>query len=282
MFDALSSPALPAGPAEPPRPPASFGAEVRAELRRMMRPPRDDLSILAGNVLLVCACWFFLPVAARDWLFELHGRLAFAVVLQTWMLADTPATNVLGNDVTGALGALPDPQRLRRLMRVKTTALACIVGTVGAVVCMILAARDGRWAAGVATAALMFALPFGTTAVSSWLGVLLPYHRRSLRWRWAHRRDWRRHLRWAALVVIPYTAVPMVYGALVGPAALAAADMHHRDRHHYLTGPSLLVGAVIACLFAVAVYVLASHAGAWMATRRSRSLRAYLADPDLG
>lgn len=284
MFDALSSSAAPAQGAAPPQPVRApgFAAELRSEIRRLVHPPRDDLSILAGNALLVCAGWFLLPPAARDWLFDLHGRLAFAVVLQTWMLADTPATNLLGNDVAGALAAIPDQRRLRRLLRVKVTALACVVGAVGAAASVALAARDGRWAAGAATAALMLTLPFGTAAVSSWLGVVLPYHRRSLRWRWAHRRLWRRHLRWAALVVIPYTAVPVLYGALVGPAALAAADMHRRDHHHHLTGPSLLVGAIIACLFAVAVYVVGSHAGAWMATRRARSLQTYLADPDLG
>ena len=283
MFDALSSSAASAGPApvEAARP-GRFTAEVHAELRRLARPPREDLSILAGNALLVCACWFLLPLSARNWLFELHGRLAFAIVLESWMLADTPTTNLLGNDARAALTALPDRRQVRRLLHVKATALACVVGPVSALAGVAIAVRDGRYGAGVATTALLLAVPFGTTAISSWLGMLFPYHRRSLRWRWAHRRRWRQHLRWAALVVTPYTVVPMIYGVLVGPAVLAATRVHHRDRFHHLSGPSLFIGCLVACVLAAIVYVLGSQVAAWLAVRRARTLQAYLADPDLG
>lgn len=281
MFDALSSPAVPAGPR--PAQPAGFAAEVRAELRRLARPPREDLSILAGNALLVCAGWFLLPVSARNWLFELQGPLAFAIVLESWMLADTPVTNLLANDRRAALAALSDPGRLHRLLQVKAAALTCVVGPVSALAAIVLAAREHRYGAGIATAVLLLVVPLGTTAISSWLGVLFPYHRRSLRWRWAHRSHWRQHVRWALLVVLPYSVVPMVYGLLVGPAVLAATRLREqRDRFHHLTGHSLLVACLVACALAAVVYGLASRVGAWLATRRAARLRQFLADPDLG
>lgn len=278
MFDALSSSAAAVPVATPQL--RSFGPDLRDEFRRLARPPRDDVSILSFNALLVAGCWFLLPTAARDWLFELHGPLAFAFVLQSWMLADTPATNVLGNDVASALSALPDEARLRRLLRVKATALAVLVGVISAVAAIVLGVAEHRFAAGVGMAALLLALPFGTAAVAQWLGILLPYHRRSLAWRWAHRRQWPRVLRWGALVITPYTVVPLISGALVAPAALAAAAMGERDRSGHLTGPSLLIGALLGCLGAVLAYLLASRFGAWLAVRRARSLQSYLPDPE--
>src|SRR4051812_28209073 len=91
-----------------------FLAAVRAELARMFRPPRIEVTSVATNALLVAAAWTLLPAAAREWLFRLEGPMAFAVVLQAWMLGDPATTNVLGNDVAAALDVLPDPTRLRR------------------------------------------------------------------------------------------------------------------------------------------------------------------------
>lgn len=258
-----------------------FAAQLRAEFGRLTRPPREDLSIVALNALVVVAGWFLLPRPARDWLFERHGTLAFAVVLQTWMLADTPATNLLGNDVPTALAALPDGARLRRLIRVKVTALACVVGVIGAVACLATAWAVHRYAVGLATAAALLVLPFGTAAVSTWLGVLLPYHRRRLRWRWEHRRNWRTMLRWIALVLVPYTAVPAVYGLLAAPAALAGTHTG-RHAHGHVTASGLLLGMLTACLLAGVVYVLATRAGARLAAHRAQALQGYLADPERG
>jgi hypothetical protein len=288
MFDALSSSAESAPGAAQTRPDQpvprlrGFGADLRDEFRRLARAPRDDVSILAFNALLVAGCWFLLPSAARDWLFELHGPLAFAFVLQSWMLADTPATNPLGNDVSGAMAALPDRGRLRRLLRVKASALACVVGAVSALAGLIVAFLEQRYAAGLATTAVLLTLPFGTAAVAQWLGILLPYQRRSMHWRWAHRRPWGRTVRWLALVVVPFMAVPLVSAALVDPAAAAPAAMGDRDRFHHLTGSSLLMGAVLACLVAGLAYLLASRAGAWLAVRRAPALQSYLPDPESG
>lgn len=281
MFDSLSTAdALPVGqPAE--RATAgvrSFGADLREEFRRLARAPWDDVSILAFNALMVVGCWFLLPAAARDWLFDLHGQLALAFVLQSWMLADTPSTNILGNDVGSALAALPDHDRLRRLLRVKTTALSLLVGVVSAIVAVVLGAEAHRLAAATAAAALLLVLPFGTAAVAQWLGILLPYQRHSARWRWSHRRRWWRNARWILLVVTPYTVVPMISAVLIGAGALVPAGT--RVRAHHVTRPSLLIGAAVICLVAALVYFLATRVGAWMAVRRARSLQAYLSNPE--
>src|SRR5947209_7218504 len=119
MTDATRTVALPAAPSVTDR---SILVDVRAELARLSRPPRTEVTDLASNAVLVTAAWFLLPPAARAWLFLLEGPMAFAVVLEAWMLGDPATTNVLGNDVEAALGALPDPARLRRVLRAKSVA----------------------------------------------------------------------------------------------------------------------------------------------------------------
>jgi len=47
----------------------------------------------------------------KDWLFIPQRPAAFAVVLETWMLADVPATNVIGKDVDTMVPALDNPTR---------------------------------------------------------------------------------------------------------------------------------------------------------------------------
>ena len=61
------------------------------------------------NALLVTICWFLLPDKIVNWLFTLHGPLAFPYFLEMWMLGDTPATNVAGRDAVRAAQQLHDP-----------------------------------------------------------------------------------------------------------------------------------------------------------------------------
>lgn len=287
MFDAVSSPADPAAaaalsPHGQPDAPAGFGADLRREFRRLVTPPREDLSVLLFNGVLVAGCWFLLPGSARDWLFERHGPMAFAFVLQSWMLADTPTTNVLGNDVPAALAALPDPGRLRRLFRVKAASLAVVVGAISALASIVTAVLQDRYATGLVMAAFLLALSLGTAAVSQWFGIFLPYHRHSLRWRWEHRRRWRMSLRWVTLVVLPYSVVPLVSAALATPITLVAVTAGNHGGAGRLVRPTLLIGALLACLVAVLAYPLGSRIGAWMATRRAERLQAYLSDDERG
>ena len=59
---------------------------VRSEYRRIFTERRDDLIAVGFNAGLVTICWFLLPDSIRNWLFTLHGALAFPFVLEMWML----------------------------------------------------------------------------------------------------------------------------------------------------------------------------------------------------
>jgi hypothetical protein len=70
---------------------------VVREYRRVVRPPWEIPTALVTNGALMVAAWFLLPPRAHAFLFSLNGPLAFPVILASWMLADTPATNVMGS-----------------------------------------------------------------------------------------------------------------------------------------------------------------------------------------
>jgi hypothetical protein len=262
---------------------STFRADLRDELGRLVRwPPSDALLTIAVNALLVCGGWLLLPPAAKAWLFTLQGPLAFAVVLASWMLADTPSTNMLGDDAERALAALPRPEHLRRLLRVKAAALACVIGPVTAVVCVAIALFDGNPAAGLAVALVLLVLPLGVAPLAAWLGVRWPYHPRRLAWRWAHRRPWRRTLRWGAIVVAPYVVVPAIALALMAPGIVAGVAIGDRGADGRLSGWSLAVPVVITCLLSAASFVLGPRGTTALVARREPALSAYLRDPDLG
>ena len=81
---------------------------VRSEYRRIFTERRDDLIAVGFNAGLVTICWFLLPDSIRNWLFTLHGALAFPFVLEMWMLGDTPATNVAGRDAVRAVSQMQE------------------------------------------------------------------------------------------------------------------------------------------------------------------------------
>src|SRR3954465_15953914 len=105
--------------------------------------------------------WLLLSPAVREVLFGLQGPFAFAVTLESWMLADTAGTNMLAEDAASARAAIRSGGAVQHLLRVKTVALACLIGPVCAVVCLAIALYDGRYASGVAVAIVLLTLPFG-------------------------------------------------------------------------------------------------------------------------
>jgi hypothetical protein len=76
------------------------------EYRRVLRPPWEIPTALVTNGALMVAAWFLLPPRAHAFLFSLNGPLAFPVILASWMLADTPATNAMGSNPALALAVL--------------------------------------------------------------------------------------------------------------------------------------------------------------------------------
>ena len=159
----------------------SLRADLRAERRRAFRSPWDDLTAVAFNAVLVFALWFLLPQPAKDWLFTLQGPAAFAVVLETWMLADVPATNMLGKDVATMVPALDDPARLQQLLRAKSIVLALLVGIPSAIVAILIGFHDGSASRGLLVACVLLTLPFGAASIAAWLGIVVPYRPLPLR-----------------------------------------------------------------------------------------------------
>jgi hypothetical protein len=103
-----------------------------------LHPPWDVPLVVVANATLTCIGWFLLPPAARDWLFKLHGPLAFPVVLESWMLADVPATNVLGEDASGAVSVLLDRKALLDFLDAKRVALWAFVAPICALLALVI------------------------------------------------------------------------------------------------------------------------------------------------
>ena len=52
-------------------------AAIKSEYVRIFTERRDDLIAVGFNAALVTICWFLLPNSIVNWLFTLHGPLAF-------------------------------------------------------------------------------------------------------------------------------------------------------------------------------------------------------------
>jgi hypothetical protein len=258
----------------------AFRDDVRVEFARLFRAPRAELTSLAANAIAVTAAWTLLPASVHDWLFRLTGPLAFAVVLQAWMLGDTATTNVLGNDVDAALGALEDQPRLTRLLRAKAVALAVVAAIPCAVVALVIAGVDGAYGAGALVAVVVLAAPFGAAAVATLIGVSYPYHPRPLRWRWEQRHAYRRTLRWLALIVTPFLFVPTVMAVLIAAGIAIGDATGGRDAQGHLEVGALAIATAALGVLSFAALWLAPQVSAAIAGRRAANLRGILQHPD--
>lgn len=269
------------GESLPPEPPEPLWRAVGAELKRSFRWPADVPVILAANALAMCVGWFFLPDSLRDWFFSVHGALAFPIVLESWMLSDVPATNMLGGDAKGALAALSDRESLQRFLYVKSLVLWVLAAPVCSVLAIVIGSSQHHRVATVAIVAVILAMPFGVLGISAWVGILWPYHPRSLRWRWAQRRESLRGIaRWIVLLVIPYNFVPLVCGLVLAPAILLTR--HGSKTLGMLTGRGFTIGALLGCAMAMVAFVVGHAVGARLAERRNAHLVAFLSNPDRG
>ena len=254
---------------------------VVAELRRVFRWPADTPLILAANGVVMCVGWFYLPDSLRDWFFSMHGPLAFPIVLESWMISDVPATNVLGSDAKKALAALPDPRAFQRFLYAKSLAIWILVAPLCAVIAFVIGLNQHRHVSSAAICVLVLILPFGVLGISSWLGIVLPYHPRSVRWRWNHRHQRRSIIRWVVLMVAPYSFVPAVTGLVVLPSILLTRR-GSQSPTRLLTQGDLTLAAVIAVLSSALAFLIGHAIGARLADRRRAALVSYLADPDRG
>jgi hypothetical protein len=262
---------------------SEVGSAVRAEYRRILTERRDDLLAIGFNAVLVTICWFLLPDSIRNWLFTLHGLLAFPFVLEAWMLGDTPATNVVGRDAVRATAQLRDPGALRLWLRAKHVVLTSFVGPTCALVALIIGIVQQRPVEGVAAAITLLFLPLGVLSVASWVGLWVPYHPQKLLWRWEHRSDRRAALlRWGVLVIVPYLVVPFILLVLLVPSLIIWIIAHQGYPPHQVATAGLWIGTAVSVAVSLIVFAFAPVVAGKIARQRYDRLRGYLSDPGHG
>ncbi len=260
--------------------PVSTSEAVRTQIALSLRPPYETPITVAVNGALMSSAWFFLPTELRDKLFTLHGTLAFALVLATWMYSDVPSTNVLGPDAQRVVAALDDPVALRRLLYAKNIVLWLMITPICALVAVINGLVNHSLLSTLYTVVAIGVLPFGFLAISAWVGILFPYHPMPLRYRWEHRQPRKRMLvRWLTLAVTPYVLVPVLAALMLTPSLIlwgftSPHGLSGKVPDHYLG-----LGVAVACAIALAFSVGGQRLGVWMAQKRRAKLAEFLSDP---
>jgi len=249
---------------------------VRREWRRVWTPPYEAPLVVLVNGLLMTGAWFLLP---PDWFFRVHTAWAFPLVLAVWMLADVPATNVLGSDPSRMAAALDRPKELRRLLVAKNVVLWLLVVPVCAVVTVVdSAATQASAVTTTVSLGALVLLPPATLGIAAWLGILWPYHPMALALRWQERRRFRPIIaRWATLVLLPYVVVPAIAGLIYAPVAL----LWYVHSGNFWSTPSeseLVALLASGTLMAVLAWAGGHAVAVRLAGRRVAGLRAYLGD----
>jgi hypothetical protein len=109
---------------------------------------------------------------------------------------------------------------------------------------------------------------------AAWLGIVIPYHPRSLRWRWQHRRAWRTHLRWAVLAFAPFFYVSLIAIAILTPGVELARSLKQPGLR--LAPSQFGISAAIVCATAIAVAALGPWLPRRLLTWRTTHLASYL------
>ena len=259
----------------------SFRRAVTETYRRVFRPPWELPAALIGNALLMTAAWFLLPPQVHDWLFALHGPLAFPVLLATWMLADTPSTNVVGDDHRKAVSVLNDGAAFRTWLTARCLVLASLVGLPCALIALVIGVQGQHPVKVVAACVVLVILPLGILPVAAWLGLVFPYNPRPLRWRRQHRSDRRTTIRWGILLVAPYLVVPAIAATVILPSIVAAQWLFDAPERQ-LTQPQFVADALMICATALVVGWLGLWVAGRLRQRRHDRLTTYLLDSNAG
>jgi hypothetical protein len=262
---------------------SDLSTAVGAEYQRILTERRDDLVAISFNALLVTFCWLLLPTNILNWLFTLHGALAFPYFLEMWMLGDTPATNVAGRDAVRAAAQLHDPAALRIWLRAKHIVMWSFVGPIAAIVAIVIGAVQHRYEAAAAVAITLLFLPLGVLSLASWVGLWLPYHPQKLLWRWQHRSDWRAALlRWGVLVFLPFMVVPLIAIMLLLPSLIIWIIAHQGYPPQHMDPAGLWIGTAVSVLVSLIVFAWAPSVATKIARRRFARLHGYLSNPEHG
>ena len=158
--------------------PPSLRAAVAWELRDALRPPYTLPSVVTFNALLMAGAWFLLPQSWQDWLFTLHGPLAFAMVHGRVDVLRRARHQRAGPRPRAGAGRARRPAMLRRLLYAKNLALWCFVAPFCTVVAVIIGyfTTTGRrpWSASPPSPWSRSA----TLGIAGWVGIVWPYHPR--------------------------------------------------------------------------------------------------------
>ncbi len=247
------------------------------------QPPYEAPITVAVNGALMSSAWFFLPTGLRDKVFTVHGTLAFALVLAGWMYSDVPSTNVLGPDAKRIVAALSDPTMLRRILYAKNIVLWLMVTPLCTVVAVVNGLVNHSLLSTVYTVVALAVIPFGVLAVSAWVGILFPYHPMPLRYRWEHRKPWKRMvIRWGALAVTPYVLVPILATLMLTPSLLLWGFTSPHGLSQRLPDHDLGLGVAVACAVALACSFGGQRLGVFIVGKRGTKLAAFLSDPGRG
>ncbi len=258
--------------------PDTLAKAVRVQLVMSFRPPYEALIVVAVNGALMTGAWFLLP--SPNPLFPLHGSLAFAMILASWMYSDVPATNVLGSDANRSIAALEEPVALRRLLYAKNLVLWLLVAPLCSLLALAIGISENRLLATVFTIVWIAVVPLGALGIAALIGIYFPYHPIALSERWAHRRPWRRMIfRWLILAVVPYGLVPMLIIVLSLPTLLLWYFSSQRNGVTRIPDAQFVWGVLVACAAAIAVWILGHRLAVRLASRRKGSLTAFLKDP---
>ncbi len=263
--------------------PASMREALVAEFRRITRIPFETMVTVSVNAALMSSAWFFLPPSITDQLFEIHGSVAFAFVLSSWMYSDVPATNVLGSDALRVLAAIDQPRVLYRMLMARRLLLWALVSPVCLIIAVISGIGSSDRTAIVYSAVAIGVIPLGVLAITAWLGICVPYHPIPIRYRWANRRRWWPMLvRWGTLVLLPYSLVPLVTILLLAPTLLVLGLTSEQVLSHKLPDNDLGLGIALACAIALAAAYAGQRISLRIIAHRRDRLVAYLSDPTRG
>ena len=140
-----------------------------------------------------------------------------------------------------------------------------------------------HWFTEVVAISSIAILPFGTLAIAGWVGIIWPYHPRSLRYRWRHRRDWMHDLaRWGTLIVLPYGLVPVIGFVLLAPSLLVWNVKSESQILQMSTVPHFLLGVGLVIGMTIGGTVLGDRVSWRLIERRRAALTHYLEHPELG
>lgn len=264
-------------------PTSSLAGALRSEYARVFRLPFETLVTVALNAAMMSSAWFFLPPDLVNKVFELHGSLAFAFVLSSWMYSDVPATNVVAVNAPQFLAAIGEPRALRHLLSARRIVLWSIVAPVCTLISFVTGFRSHDPLVAIYSAVAIGIIPFGVLAVSAWVGILLPYHPVPISYRWRNRRKWWPMLgRWASLVLLPYVVVPALSIAFLAPSLLVWGITSKSGLSKQLPDNDIGLGVALACAIAIAAVFLGQRVSLRLIAGRRDKLVSYLSDPLLG